>query len=189
MPPKADPRDWDRYFRPGAPRRGGPLRALANILLIGVTLGILGGAGLFAWSFGRERAQQSAATSVSMIETSNAGTIATQTARALATVTAQSVVAPSSIATPTATPEPILGRGSVTNGGNLRSEPVVAPETVVGQVCVGDQIDFLEQRALSDGAVWYRIRLTVAAADCTPQRVTVGSVGWASASLLSEITP
>jgi hypothetical protein len=189
VPPKADPRDWDRHFRPGAPRRGGPLRVLANILLIGVTLGILGGAGLFAWSFGRERAQQNAATNMSMIETSNAATLATQTARALGTSAAQVAASPISVETPTASPEPILGRGSVANGGNLRSQPLVAPETVIGQICVGDQVDVLEERTLGDGALWYRVRLAAAGGDCTPQRVTLGSVGWASAQLLGPITP
>jgi hypothetical protein len=91
--------------------------------------------------------------------------------------------------TPTASPEALLGRGSVIGGGNLRREPRVAPETVIGQVCQDDKVDFLEQRTADDGALWYRIRLTAAAGNCTPQRVTVGSVGWASATLLSQPAP
>jgi hypothetical protein len=187
VPPKTDPRDWDRHFRSGAARRGGPLRALANMLLFGVTLTILGGATVFAWNFGRERARENAAANARMVETSNAAVIATRTARALATVAAVPTVA---AATPTAAPsEAAIGRGSVVGGGNLRSEPVVAPETVIGQVCAGDQVDFLEERTVADGSVWYRIRLTTAAGACTPQRVTVGSVGWASATLLSQPAP
>jgi hypothetical protein len=157
--------------------------------LICVALGILGGATLFAWNYGRERARQSAAANASIVETSNAAVIATKTARAQvlagSTATAAAVVA----ATPTALPETLLGRGSVTNGGNMRKEPRVADETVIGQVCVGDKIDFLEERALADGARWYRIRLTEAAGACTAQRVTVGSIGWVSATLLTKPTP
>lgn len=186
MPPKIDPRDWDRHFRAGATRRGGPLRAVANLLLFGVTLAILGGATFFAWNFGRERARENAAANARMVETSNAAVIATRTSRALATSEAVPTVAP---ATPTVAPEAAIGRGSVIGGGNLRSEPVVAPETVIGQVCAGDQVDFLEQRTAADGALWYRIRLTVAAGGCNPQRVTVGSIGWASATLLSQPAP
>lgn len=190
MPPKADPRDWDRYFRPGAPRRGGPLRALANILLLCTAVGILGGAGIFAWNFGRERARESAAANASMIETSNAGVIATRTVRAGETASAQAALdATANAATPTPAPEQLIGTGSVASSGNLRSQPQVAPETVIGQVCAGDQIDFLEERTTADGARWYRIRLTAAAADCAPDRVTIGSVGWASATLLSEPAP
>jgi Flp pilus assembly protein CpaB len=188
VPPKADPRDWDRYFRPGAPRRGGPLRILANLLLIFAALGIFAGAGIFAWNFGRERARESAAANASKIETSNAAVIATREARATATVVAQVTATAFSAPTATHTPEPLIGSGSVTNGGNLRSEPLIAPETVIGQICVGDQIDFLQERTLDDGGRWYRIRVIATADDCTPERVTIGSEGWASTSLLSEPT-
>jgi len=30
----------------------------------------------------------------------------------------------------------------VIKGGNLRSEPRIAPETVIGQLCVNDTVDF-----------------------------------------------
>jgi hypothetical protein len=152
-------------------------------------VGILGGAALFAWSFGRERARETAAANASLIETSNAAVIATRTTRALETASAQAASTAIIATTPTASPEAIRGRGSVINGGNLRNEPVVAPETVIGQICTGDAIDFLEERTLDDGARWFRIRITVAAGICTPQRVTVGSIGWASALLLSEPAP
>jgi hypothetical protein len=190
VPPKADPRDWDRYFRPGAPRRSGPLRALGNVLLICVALGILGGATLFAWNYGRERARQSAEANASLVETSNAAVIATKTARAqVAAVATATTVSAAARVTPTASPEALIGRGSVTNGGNLRREPVVSAETVIGQVCAGDKVDFLEQRTVPDGTLWYRISITEAASACTDQRVTVGSVGWASATLLTKPAP
>ncbi|NTV63930.1 MAG: SH3 domain-containing protein [Oscillochloris sp.] len=184
MPPKADPRDWDRYFRPGAPRRGGPLRALANIVLICLTLGILGGAGIFAWSFGRERARESANAHESEVQTSNAGVIATRTAKALETATAQAAL---QAATPTA--EPTLGWGQVIKSGNVRKEPLVSDETVLGQICEGDKVDVLEERTLDDGARWYRLRVNTIAENCTTSRASVGLIGWSNASLISELTP
>ena len=61
MPPKISPNDWDRLFRPGAPRRGGPARALANLLMVGAVIGLLGGGAFFALRFGLQRAQESMA--------------------------------------------------------------------------------------------------------------------------------
>ncbi|MEI8307618.1 MAG: SH3 domain-containing protein [Chloroflexales bacterium] len=211
MSPKADPRDWDRLFRPGAPRRSGPLRVLANIIMICVALGILSGAALVAWGY-RERAIESAARNESIVETSNAIEIASRTARSL-TATAARVASASGTPTsasgtptpasgtpasasgtpakntPTALPGPLVGRSSVTNGGNLRSEPVVSAATVIGQVCVSDKVNVLEKRTLARGALWYRIQITDAPIACTPQRVAVGSVGWVSATLLTNPTP
>ncbi|GAB4431000.1 MAG: SH3 domain-containing protein [Chloroflexi bacterium OHK40] len=190
MPPRMHPNDWDRLFRPGAPRRGGPLRALANILLVGAAIGLLGGGAFFALSFGLDYARESAAATAVAIETSNARILTTRTARALAeTATAAAVAA--APATPAAEPTApvVIGRGSVLSGGNLRSEPQIDPATVIGQICPGDQIDFLEQRSGADGALWYRIRITATSGDCTPQRVTIGSLGWASSTLLSQPAP
>jgi hypothetical protein len=184
LPAKVDPRDWDRLFRTNAPRRGGPLRVLGNVLLFGTLLGLLGGAAFFGLRFGVDQLQQNAEATRVAVETQNAQVLATRTARALETATAQAVAA----ATPVATVETEIGRGSVTNSGNLRSEPVVAPETVIGQICTGDQIAFLEQRE-SEGSLWYRIRVTEAAAGCDVNHVTVGSSGWASSTLLSPPSP
>jgi hypothetical protein len=66
---------------------------------------------------------------------------------------------------------------------------VVSAETVIGQICAGDKVDLLEERTVADGALWYRIRLTETAGSCTAQRVTVGSVGWASATLITKEAP
>lgn len=188
MPPKVNPNDWDRLFRPNAPRRGGPLRALANLLLIGAAIGLLGGGAFFALRFGFERAQQAAAQTAEQAAISNTQVIATRTARALAATTtaAAAVTAPATPTAPTAQP---IGRSSVVAGGNLRSQPVVAPETVIGQICAGDQVDLLEQTTAADGAVWYRLRVTEAANSCSPQHVTVGSIGWASSTLLAPPAP
>lgn len=207
MPPKADPRDWDRHFRPGAPRRSGPLRALANIILMCVALGILGGATVVAWNY-RERARESAAANASMVETSNAAELISRTARSLTATAARATSAAavptsgtptsgtptsgtptSGTPTRTASPEPMIGRSSVTNGGNLRREPVVSAATVLGQVCVGDKANVLEERKLASGARWYRIQITDAPSACVPDRVAVGSVGWLSASLLTKPAP
>lgn len=186
MPPKADPRDWDKLFRPGAPRRGGPLRALANLLFIGIAVGLLGGGAFFGLRFGLDQVRANNANTAQAVATSNARIITTRTARALeATATSIAVV----VVTPTApaalTP---IGRGSVVAGGNLRSQPVLGDNTVIGQICAGDQVDFLEQNTAADGALWYRIRITQVAADCSAQRVTLGSLGWASSTLLSPPT-
>jgi hypothetical protein len=182
MPPRVDPRDWDKLFRPGAPRRGGPLRALANVLIVGAVVVLLGGGAFFGLRFGLDRVRASNAATAQAVATSNAVVIATRTARALEATATASVAL---VATPTVAAAVPIGRGSVVAGGNLRSQPVVAPETVIGQICAGDQVDFLEQSTSADGSLWFRIRVTQVVADCTPQRVTLGSLGWASSTLLS----
>jgi len=73
---------------------------------------------------------------------------------------------------------------NVINGGNLRTEPRLAPETILGQVCPGDQVEVLtQQQAL--GALWYRVRITNTVLDCHPKRVPLNSEGWLSSSLLA----
>jgi hypothetical protein len=184
LPPKVSPNDWDRLFRPNAPRRGGPLRALANILLVGAAVALLVGGALFALRFGLDIAQESAARTAERAATSIAEATAVRSAESLSETAAAAAPA----ATPTTAPPAAIGRSSVVSGGNLRSQPVIAPETVIGQICPGDQVDVLEQAAAADGT-WYRVRLAQAGESCTPQRVTVGSIGWASATLLGPVTP
>jgi hypothetical protein len=82
----------------------------------------------------------------------------------------------------------MLGIGAVNSGGNLRSEPRVADDTVVGLIWPGDQITFLEQLDV-DGQVWYRIQVTREAPNRGGAGVAVGTEGWASASLLSPVAP
>jgi len=188
LPPKADPRDWERLFRPNAPRRGGPLRVLSNILLTVVVLGLLSGATYVALRFGLTRARESATATQVAIATNNAQVIARQTADAERSATA-AVAAAAPAATSTAAPAAPIGTGSVVAGGNLRSAPELRPETVIGQICPGDQVDVLEQTTLADGQVWYRVRLSAQGQSCSAQRVTLGSLGWASATLLSEPAP
>jgi hypothetical protein len=77
------------------------------------------------------------------------------------------------------------GDGMVNNGGNLRSEPRIAPETVLGQVCPGDTIDILDQQQ-TGGILWYQIRVTATAQDCHPERVSVDTQGWLSSVLVTR---
>ena len=200
MPPKVDPRDWDRLFRPNAPRRGGPLRALANLLFVGAGIGIFVGGTFFALRYGLERTRDNNIATTQAIETNNAIVSATNTARALAAastrtaaairastvVTATTATQSATTTTPTAVVA-IIGRSKVLTGGNLRKSTVVSPATVIGQVCPGDSVDVLEQTMVG-AARWYRLRVTQIVDVCTPQRVPVNSLGWISSSLLAPLT-
>jgi hypothetical protein len=77
------------------------------------------------------------------------------------------------------------GDGVVNNGGNFRSEPRIAPDTVLGQVCPGDTVDILEQRQ-SGGTLWYQVRVTATAEDCHPERVSADTQGWLSSVLVTR---
>ncbi len=69
-------------------------------------------------------------------------------------------------------------------GGNLRSEPRIAPETVVGLVWPGDRVAVYERR--QEGAtLWLRVRVEAAAADRGGPGAEGGAAGWLSALLLS----
>ncbi len=183
MPARIKPHDWDRLFRPSTPQRGGPLNALVNILIICVVLGIFTGGTVFAVQYNAERqsilqatqAVQSTEQAVSAIETE-----ATQAAESMLQQTAAAVT--------DAMFAEAIGAGQVIAAGNLRTEPVIAPETVAGQICIGDTIAFLEQR-VTGGTTWYRIRIINTTEECTPQRVPIGTVGWASNTLLSAPGP
>jgi hypothetical protein len=90
---------------------------------------------------------------------------------------------PAALASPAPT-EAALPTGVVTHGGNLRSSPKIAPETVVGLICPDDQVAFLEGRRLG-AALWYRIQVTTTTKNCDPKRVAVGTEGWVNSTLLS----
>jgi hypothetical protein len=187
VPSKIRPGDWDYFFGPKAPRRGGPLRALSNLLIFGVVLALLGVGGVFALrSYGEQqtRVQQTAVA----VATNNVIELQARTARALSTREARTAVAAQqqSTAAAAATPTVVaaLGVGAVVAGGNLRSEPRVAPETVIGLIFPGDEVAFLEQQSTEAGP-WFRIRITRAAPARGDGAVAEGAEGWASASLLS----
>lgn len=181
MPPKVDPRDWERLFS-GRRRRRGPLHTLVTALVGGLLiLGLINAAPFVLRQIEISR------------ETARPTQIALQTREARATAqrtaTQQSTLTPTPIPSPTATPPPIIGRARVINGGNIRSEPRIAAETVIGQVCVGDQVELLAEETLAGNNRWYRLRVVATANDCAPQRVKAGTEGWVSATLLSRPEP
>lgn len=186
MPPRLDPRDWDRLFSPHVHRRGGILRALANLLMVGVVIALLFGGAFLGLRLRDAQIEARIATVTAAVATNEVLIVlrSTQEARD-ATATVEALTLPS----PAPAPADSLGRGTVIAGGNLRSEPLVVPETVLGQICIGDEVEFLQVQDLADGVRWYQIRLISTTADCTPERVPVATVGWASSRLLSPPTP
>jgi hypothetical protein len=187
------PDDWDRLFAPNAYRRGGPLQALVNILIAILFVVAVGGGAIFVSNYSnRQRALASAnatavAATAAPIQTATARIAAQATATrfAIQTATALARQAPQPAQ---ATPEPVLGIGVVTRGGNLRSEPVVADNTVIGLIWAGDEITFLERRQVAD-QTWFRVRLTRSASDRSGAGVDAGISGWVSSLLLSGPTP
>jgi len=184
LPARTNPRDWDRLFRSNAPRRGGPIWAFANVLIAGIIIGVFVFGLRFALQYNTERVEMLQATQVAQSTAQAATAVATQTAEAGLSATAQ--------AEQTTLFAGASGVGNVVgNGGNLRSEPVIAPETVLGQVCPGDQVAILEERSVGT-APWYRIRLVelATAPNCQPaRRIPVGNEGWISSTLISSPGP
>lgn len=191
LPARINPQDWDRLFRPDAPRRGGPLNALVNVLIVGTFIALIGIGGTFLLRYNAERTRMLTATQIA-VATTQAGAHTTRTAQAAATQTVEAGAVTAATGTAaadaTAVREAALGVGSVVVAGNLRSAPRIAPDTVLGQVCIGDQVVFREEQNIGADR-WYRIRVTSLAEDCDPQRVPVGSEGWANSTLLSEPNP
>lgn len=72
---------------------------------------------------------------------------------------------------------------SVINGGNLREQPRIEPANVIGQVCPGDQVEWLRLSSRPDR--WAYVRILSTPLDCHPERVVEGTEGWLSTSLLS----
>lgn len=81
-------------------------------------------------------------------------------------------------------PVPYQMTGVVTNGGNLRIEPRIVPETVLAQVCPGDRLAVLEQEMVADH-LWLRVRVEATRRSCVPDRAAVGSEGWVSKTLVA----
>jgi hypothetical protein len=74
----------------------------------------------------------------------------------------------------------------VEHGGNIRSAPDLADDTVIGQVCPGDMVSVLDQQQV--GAVlWYYVRVEVGegACDVGSEPVPEGTEGWISSVLLN----
>lgn len=110
----------------------------------------------------------------------------TATAAAIEEANFVAAIMQTASAQPTQTPDAAssLPTASVSHGGNLRSETIVATTTVIGQVCPGDQVAILARQQVG-AALWYKVRLTGTAADCNPKRVAVGTEGWLNRSLIS----
>lgn len=185
MAAKIRPGDWDRLFAPNAPRRGGPLRALANVLITAVVIILVGAGSVFAVRYRNEQIASLTATQQAIAPT----LIAQATARAAAATATVEARAASGTATAIAkhpTPVPSLGAGLVTNGGNLRAE---APRgDVIGLLWAGDEVTFLQEQQVG-GQTWFRIRLVKPAANRGGEGVAPGTEGWASGTLLTLPTP
>lgn len=76
------------------------------------------------------------------------------------------------------------GAIAVAQAGNIRSEPSLSEDTILGQVCPGDGVQILELRE-SEGAVWYRVRVTNLSTDCVPEHVAINTEGWVGRVLLA----
>jgi Bacterial SH3 domain len=186
VPSKIRPDDWDRLFAPNAPRRGGPLRALVNVLIVIVFIAILSGSIIYVLRLRDQRTASFYATSTAVAPTVAAQRTSTAVAQTQATATVVARRTATAVArTPTAVPA--LGIGTVANGGNLREQPGVAGKAI-GLIWPGDQITFLEQ-GTAGGQIWFRVRVTKVADNRGGDGVNAGTVGWAAASLLSQPTP
>ncbi len=185
MPAKIDPNDWDRLYAPNAPRRNGPIGVFISLALIGVVIALI----MFGAQYFLALRESQIAAQVVRATSAAATSFPLQTSEAIAaaaTEQAKAVTATARAATPARSP--ILGIGAVNRGGNLRSEPRVVADTVLGLIWPGDQIEFLEQRDV-DGQLWYRIRVTRLAPARDGNGVAIGTEGWASATLLSPVAP
>ena len=191
MPSKIDPGDWDRLFAPNAPHRGGPLRALVNVLVVALVLILIAGGTTYAIRYRNQ--QYASAVATATVVAATVRPLQTQTAQAITQAQQRATATTEAQRTATAqaghpTPEPGIGVGAVERGGNLRSEPRVEATTVIGLIWPGDQITFLERRDVG-GQTWYRIQVTKEAADRAGTGVPAGTAGWASATLLSQPAP
>jgi hypothetical protein len=167
VPSKINPKDWDNLFTPNAPRRGGPLRALLNILATLILLALLGGVAVFLLNVREERTAQAIATATSFAATNIP--LRTTTAQAELDTAATAMTARTASAAATPTPAPLTA--SVTNGGNVRESPVSGQP--LDQVQAGETVQLLEK---NQGASWFKI---------TYNRNGQAITGWVSRTLLT----
>lgn len=162
MSQKAHSSDWDRLFNPAAPRRRGPIALFITVSLVICFLGVVMlGSGFGANKYG-EYIEARALTATPLWKE--------YYAQQTATAQAQN-------ATPVAQ-APAETRANVVNGGNLRSEPRIAPETIVGQVTPGDVLVLLENRTV-ESSVWHRVRVVEPKGG-----LSAGTEGWINETLL-----
>lgn len=167
MASKINPNDWDRLFAPNAPRRGGPLRALLNVIGAVVLLALLSGGAVFLLNVRAERFAQAVATATSAAATA----LPQRTATAQAQLGATATVVAARTATAVAKPTPAPLTASVANGGNVREAPVNGRP--LGQVSAGETVQLLEKN--QDGS-WFKITFT---------RDGQSITGWISKTLLT----
>jgi hypothetical protein len=156
------PSDWNRLFDPSYRRRG-IVGLFSLVILSGCLMVMLFVGGAFGHREVQEHARNLHATQTPAWGAYYEMRTATAVAR---TATAQQA----------ATPGPVA---SVANAGNFRSAPELVPQTIVGQVLVGDQVALLENRSVA-GHVWYRVRLTQTAGSLPKD-----TEGWVSQTLLA----
>ncbi len=160
MPNKPHSSDWDRYFGSNARRRRGPVALFVTLTLVLCFLGVIAVGARFGVDRYRQSVVAQSLTATPLWEKYYANQTATAVAKAAS-------------AAPTA--QPTL---SVARAGNMRSEPRIAPETIVGQVAPGETLQVLESRTVED-QLWYRVRLN------NPS----GQEGWVSGSLVTPPSP
>lgn len=167
MASKIRPDDWERLFTPNAPRRGGPLRTLINIVLAVVVLALLGAGGVWANGFRQQRAAQAIATATSAAATA----IPQRTAAAQAELNATATLVAARAATAEAQAKPPLLTASVSNGGNVREQPISGQP--IDQVQSGETVQLIGK---TQDASWFRVTYTRDGKTIT---------GWISRSLLT----
>ena len=161
MPKHAHSSDWELFFGPHAPRRKGPIAMFVTMTLVLCFVALLG----VGTTFGARRYEQYTAAQALTATPLWKEYYIQQTA------TAQAKTAP--------TPAPTGPAATVNAVGNLRTEPRIAPQTVMGQLAAGDRVAVLEQQAVAD-ATWYRVRV-----ETTGGAIKPATEGWINGSLLT----
>lgn len=160
MPNTPPSSDWERYFGRDAQRRQGPVAMFVTLTLVLGFIAVMVVGANFGFGRYREYTVAQSLTATPLWAQYYAEQTATAEAKA---------------ATAVPTAQPTI---SVVTAGNVRSEPRIAPETIVGQVAVGDTVVVLESRDV-DGGTWHRVRINGDAA----------REGWVSATLLAPPAP
>jgi hypothetical protein len=171
VPSKIRPDDWDRLFAPSAPRRGGPLRALLNIVIAVVIVALLSAGAVFAVEYREQRYAEAVATATAAAPTQAALRTATAQVKLNATATIAAALTATAVAQqPSATPEGIF-TATVFNGGNVREAPVNGRP--IDQVNAGETVQLLEK---NQGGSWFKVSYGRDGRNVT---------GWVSATLLT----
>jgi hypothetical protein len=153
---------------------------LSNLLILMLVLILLSVGAFFTLQYGIEQRQLA----ISLASTTNAITAATRTAVAQSTAAA---VVNTTVPAPTAAAG-VLGTAQITAVGNLRNQPLIADDSVLGLLCPGDQVALLEERTV-ENARWFRIRVSSVGESCSPQRAGSGMEGWANELILNRSNP